>query len=67
MKYFFFCIAILLTFGQFVSCSDSADSPNSPKIEPPSDSLSGMMRVNVTDEPVILGTKDESANNLHKR
>ena len=61
MKYFFFCIAILLTFGQFVSCSDSADSPNSPKIEPPSDSLSGMMRVNVTDEPVILGTKDESA------
>lgn len=60
MKYFFFCIALLLSLGQVVSCSGE-DSPHSPKIDPPSDSLSGMMRVNVTNESVLLGTKDASA------
>ena len=62
MKYIYFCLAMLLTLGQVVSCSDSDDdSPHSPKIEAPSDSLPGMLPVKASDASVYLGTKDASA------
>ena len=61
MKYFFFCIALLLSLGQFVSCSDSDDLSHSPKIDVSSDSLSGMMLVKVADVSVVLGTNDKTA------
>ena len=60
MKYFFLSLAFFLILGQVVSCSGD-DSPNLPKIEASSDSLSGMLWVNGIDVPVLLGTKDADA------
>lgn len=61
MKYFFFCVAFLLSLGQLVSCSDSGDSLHSPEIGTPIDSLSGLLLVKAADNSVLLGTNDITA------